>query len=283
MKRAIFSSLMVAALALLSPVDAGAQETKVEIFRLGYADAVEMEKIASGMLSPTGKISINESSNSLVVVDTPAAIRRIRKILARLDVKPINIRIEVTFIEKNRMEKLDLKVRWRMAGSGWMIGSIPAPPGGAPLAVEALATTGKGESRNKQSILVMENTPGRIFVGGEYPSQARTVRVDRGNVYVTESTSFKSAGTSLYVIASRAGEGKLKIAVEPESSRLEKGTGAHDVKRASTAVVIDDPGTVVLSKTGGSSEGSSVNIPSGAEASLSSQSYMIILSARSEN
>ncbi|MDH5509676.1 MAG: hypothetical protein OEZ32_04900 [Nitrospinota bacterium] len=283
MSRAIIISLLIAALAPLAAVDAWAQELKVEIFRLGYADAAEMEKIAVAMLSRKGKISINESSNSLVVVDTPAAIRRIREILARLDVKPANIRIEVTFVEKSRMEKLDLEVRWRMAGKGWMIGSIPATPGGAPLTVEALAAKGESQSRSKQSLLVMENTPGRIFVGGEYPSQERTVRVDRGNVYVTESTQFKSAGTSLYVIASRAGAGKLKIAVEPESARLEEGTGTYDVKSATTAVVIDDPGTVVLSKTGGSSEGSSVSIPSRGDASSSSRSFMIILSARSEN
>jgi len=259
-----------------------AQEQRVEIFRLEYSSAVEMEKIAAAMLSPEGWISVNESSNSLVVVDTPEAIGRVKSVLERLDVKPANIRIEVTFVEKSRIEKLNLKIRWRLAGNGWMVGSIIPPPGGSPLAVEAFASLETSESMQKQTILVLENTPGRIFVGGEYPTQERTVHGDRGYAYMTETTRFKSAGTSLYVIASRAGKGKLKVSVEPESGHMDKETGTYNVKRASTTVVINDPGTLALSRTGGGSEGASVNIPAAAQASSTSGSFMMILSAHSE-
>jgi type II secretory pathway component GspD/PulD (secretin) len=273
--------ISLAGLFLIASV-AHAGEPAVEVFRLGYVNASGLEDTVRALLSPSGKVTVDTSSNSLIVMDTAGAIHRVRETLAKLDVKPLNIRIEVAFVEKSHSEKLNLRISWRLAGGGWMIGSVPPPPGGGPLAIDALTTMSKTESVKKQSLLVMENKPGRIFVGGEYPYTTTGVNVRGRNIYTTQNTEFKEAGTSLYVTASRAGEGKLSVAVEPESSYME-GAGAVNVKRASTAVIIDDPGALVISRTGGESSSSVADIPSGAQRSSSSQSFLMILSAHSEN
>ena len=278
-------SLALAALlsaGLLQAVALGGERVQARIFQIDYAKASELLPVAQAQLSAEGKISVAESANALIVVDTPEVLDRVSRVLRALDRKPANIKIEVRSLTKNQWERLGIKVSWRFAGDGWMFGSIPLPPGGAPLGLEALASSGQIESRKTQSILVMENRPGRIFTGNEYPINEKRLHVDRNNIYVTESTTFKPAGESLYVIAARAGDGKLKVTVAPESSHLDKETGAFNVNSSSTSVVIDDPGTLVIARSDGSTGGSSIDIPLGGHMSTEIQSRIIILSANTE-
>ena len=277
-----FRNLLFSTVAVLLAVAlAAASEPEVEVFQLGYVNAQEMETTVRALLSSSGKVTVNSRTNSLVVVDSPEVLRLVKKTLARLDAKPVNINIEVTFVEKSAFEKLSLKIAWRMAGDGWMIGSIPPPAGGGPLAVDALLTISTSESQKKQSILVMENKPGRIFVGSEHPYTSTGIVVQRRGAYVTQNTEFKSVGTSLQVTASRTGDGRLAVSVEPESSQMEAG-GVVSAKRASTSVALDDPGTMVISRTDDDSSSSGINIPAGGEKSASTRSFVMILKVHSE-
>ena len=67
----------------------------VAVIRIKYRWAEEIAPIVRGMLSSRGHVSVDKRTNSLVIIDNPAAIQCVRKYLAAVD-KPVEqVRIRV--------------------------------------------------------------------------------------------------------------------------------------------------------------------------------------------
>jgi len=60
----------------------------VAVIRIKYRWARELAPIVQSMLSPDGSVTVSERVNSLVIVDSPDAIQRVRAYLDQFD-KPL--------------------------------------------------------------------------------------------------------------------------------------------------------------------------------------------------
>ncbi len=260
---------------------AGLAHASFEIFEIHYSDAGELEGAVMALLSESGKVSVNSSSNSLIVKDNPKVLRQVRQMIARLDRKLKNIRIEVEFIEKASLDKTGANIKWGTGDSGWSVGVISRAPGGR-VSAGLTARRSDFKGKKKQFLVIMENRPGRIFAGESMPVTNYFFQYGRNHGYLAQNTQFKNVGVSFSVKASVAGKGKLRITLEPEVSYYDRKRNSFPVKNAATTLVMDDPGTIVIASSGDNKDSLSVNFLRGINKKDSKSEFVMILTARSE-
>ncbi len=90
--------------------------SEVAVIRVKYRWASEVLPIVQSMLSPQGTVTVSKRINSLVVVDSPDAIRRVRAYLDEFD-KPLEqVRILVRFHETMAVSEKTASARGTASG-----------------------------------------------------------------------------------------------------------------------------------------------------------------------
>lgn len=271
---------LAAALWAVLAIPAFAQDA-VKVIEVRYVNAEELIPAVKVALSPRGKVAAAKGANALIVNDSPESIRRAEEIVAQLDRRPANVRVTVEFIERAALDRLAANLGWRIAGGGWSMGTLP-PGFDNQLRGELSAAASSRDVRSRQSLLLMEGKPGRIFVGDEIPVTGAVIQYGYARGFIAQNTEFKRAGTSFSVTVRRAGDGRLAVDLAPEISSHDRGAQTFTVAAASTSLIVDDPGSVALAGDDGSEESFTVNFLRGAEKTASSSRLAMILSVRTE-
>ncbi len=83
---------------------------------LSYAKAKEIERvIRDAILSPKGRVIVDERTNTLIIRDVPQRIRAVDKLLTTLDAETPQVMIEARIVEVSRDFVHDLGIRWGMS------------------------------------------------------------------------------------------------------------------------------------------------------------------------
>jgi type IV pilus assembly protein PilQ len=87
--------------------------TTYKTFTLNYAKAADVAPhLALVRVSPNGRVTIDEQSNTLVVMDTTEGIAASERMIADLDRKPQQVMIEAKMVEIVLSDNLDLGITW---------------------------------------------------------------------------------------------------------------------------------------------------------------------------
>ncbi len=162
---------------------AGDMETIAEVFHLSFLAAADAKQLLSKTISKQGDIQINEATNSLVVVDVPESIKKVKQILAEFDVAPIQVLIEakIVDIESKDYENLgtvinstfDAKGTSTGASTGTSTSTVTSAPG--TLAQDSTQSVALGTNLAGPST----NIPGnQINVTPTFKSLALNVQLD---------------------------------------------------------------------------------------------------------
>ncbi len=113
------------------------QDLVIRSFHLTNADAKQMLTLVKTMLK-TKDIFIHEKTNSLVMRDTPDAVRLAEKLIASQDLNVPEVMLEVEVLEVLRSKLTELGIKWP-SSIGLSVTGIPATtstiigPGGFPI------------------------------------------------------------------------------------------------------------------------------------------------------
>lgn len=83
-----------------------------EVFTLNYADAGLVRDQLEPLLSPQGRLEVDERTNSLIINDISAHRRRIIDLLRRLDTQTPQIQIEARVVEARTTYSRELGIQW---------------------------------------------------------------------------------------------------------------------------------------------------------------------------
>ncbi|MBK9036612.1 MAG: type IV pilus secretin PilQ [Myxococcales bacterium] len=83
-----------------------------EVFTLNYANAGDLSTKLAPLLSPKGKIEVDERTNSLIVNDVKANRSEIVDLAARLDTQTPQISIEARIVEARSNFKREFGIQW---------------------------------------------------------------------------------------------------------------------------------------------------------------------------
>ncbi|MEW5805927.1 MAG: type IV pilus secretin PilQ [Acidobacteriota bacterium] len=258
---------------------------------LSYAKAQEIEKIIrqSGMVSPRGRVIMDERTNSLIVTDVPTRIAPIDNLITSLDTETPQVMIEARIVETSRQFVQDFGVEWGFTGIAdssrgtqtnlqfphnarvdyqlnlpfTRVGAISPNQLGVTfgnvlnsfaldLAIEALEVEGKARVLSAPKIATQNNEKAEI---------ERGVRIPVVNTTATEiNVEFVSASLRLLVTPQITAEGTIVLDIQVENNTPDFVNRVGDVppintQRAQTKVLINDGGTTVIGGIFSQSEG----------------------------
>ncbi len=96
--------LMVSSAALADAADAAAKPLSVRTFTFKYKDAQKAAAMIKSLVSAEGLMSIQPSTNALVVTDRPENLKTITKALTEFDTPPQTFRLTVRLVGASRVE-----------------------------------------------------------------------------------------------------------------------------------------------------------------------------------
>jgi len=229
-----------------------------------------------GVLSPRGKVIVDERTNTLIINDIPKRVEPIDALIDTLDAETPQVMIEARIVETSKQYARDLGVVWGFTASAdaahGTSTSIPGfhnasmryalnlpGEGGAStlgfsfgnivdsftldLALNALETEGRGRIISAPKVATQNNERAEIEQG---------VRIPVTNTTATEiQVEFVSASLLLAVTPQITAEGTiiLDVTVEnnsPDFVNTAGGIPSIRTQRAQTKVLINDGGTTVI-------------------------------------
>ncbi|MCU0560240.1 MAG: hypothetical protein MUD16_08605 [Desulfobacterales bacterium] len=168
---AIFAAIV---LALMLPAEAGAA---VEVIAVKYRSAAELLPIVRTMLSADGKISADERTNSLIVVDSEEVIARVMHSLAAIDTIPRQVTVRVRFQETAEREERSGSAGVRVSGDRGTVSAGRPARDRDGVAVRVQDRAQRSRSGSEQFIRTLSGSWAFIAVGREVPFTARWAEV----------------------------------------------------------------------------------------------------------
>jgi type IV pilus assembly protein PilQ len=258
-----------------------AEELEVEPItltrRLSYAKAVNVEQVIreGGILSPRGKVIVDERTNTLIINDIPKSVEPVDMLLNTLDTETPQVMIEARIVETARNYSRDLGIVWgfqaRADSSRGTTTGVSFPhntsfgyalnlPGQEAstlafslgnvidsftldLAINALESEGNGRILSSPKIATQNNERAEIEQG---------TRIPIVNTTATEiNVEFVSASLRLAVTPQITAEGTIILDIVVENNSPDFVNTAGDIpsistQRAQTKVLINDGGTTVI-------------------------------------
>ncbi len=245
---------------------------------LSYAKSKDVERVIrdGGVLSPRGKVIVDERTNTLIISDIPKRVEPLDQLISTLDSETPQVMIEARIVETSRQFVQDFGVRWGFAaladasrGTATNLAfphnasvryGLNLPGGGGASALNfkfgnildsftldvtlhALETEGRGRILSSPKIATQNNERAEIEQG---------VRIPIVNTTATEiNVEFVSASLRLSVTPQITAEGTIILDIEVENNSPDfvnrvGSTPPINTQRAQTKLLVSDGGTTVI-------------------------------------
>jgi general secretion pathway protein D len=203
------------------------------------ADASPDKTETTGSIAPSSggnsngpRIIADERNNALVIRGSPEDYHKIEAILARLDIVPLQVMIEVTVAEVSLSGQLEHGIEWYLNSgdfsasfSGAKGGSIGAGLGlsfqavNAKVVLDALESVTNVNVISSPKLMVLDNQSARLQVGDQVPVATRSVvSTDNPNAPVVNTVEMVDTGVILEVTPTVNADGLVSLRVVQEVS-----------------------------------------------------------------
>jgi len=216
---------------IVKPSDVGSRHksslTAIMTYDVRYSDPSKVKNIIEEYLSDYGQVSVLAERNVLVIEDTPEYIKRVTKILSRIDKVPNQVLIEAKILEVTLSDSNSYGVNWsRVFNSGDTtlgVQGLSSPASGLFInqitdSLEAVLTAlySKDDVRTLSSpnLVVLENTEASVIIGDRQGYKVTTTI----NQVTTESIEFLESGVILRVTPRIDTKGSVMMKIHPEVS-----------------------------------------------------------------
>jgi type II secretory pathway component GspD/PulD (secretin) len=159
-------------LAVLFAAATASADPAVEVIALRYRSPSEILPLVKPLLSPEGKISADDRTNQLIVVDRQEAIARIRQTLSALDQPASPVTIRVRFQEDREQEDRSIAAGGRISGRGGSVSAGRSRRTGDGLDVRWQDRSTRRAGDSEYFIQVLSGNWAYIRVGQDVPSSA---------------------------------------------------------------------------------------------------------------
>lgn len=256
-------------------------------FRINYVPVAELRTTIEPLMSPDrGRISVNASTNTLVLTDTRAVVEDVAQMLNQLDIRTPQVSIEAKIIFVNRSEVEDLGVSYNLTDSNapelvseqdvvQLGGSAIAALGNATARVqdpslqtivamvlgrftlvtfvEALQSASLTEIQAAPLIRTLDNQPAEIWVGEETPIRvidAASAGGAGGGGAPRATAQLVETGIRLQVTPHITADRRILMQIQAENSSAVPASGDIGVQfqrqRATNRVMVRDGETIVI-------------------------------------
>ncbi len=236
--------------------------------RAAAAAAVTPATGLPGMLHGEVQIVPDETTNSLVIHAQPADYETVRQAIQALDLRPLQVLIEVLIAEVRHTSELDLGVTAKStreaAGTAPSSGAVVSSNSTADLilrlsrdarfdidvAVHALQTRGDVRILSRPVLLAQNNQEAKILVGSQRPFVQVFRSLPTDDAVRDQVVQYKDVGTSLTILPTINADGYVNLQVSQEVStatnEVQFGAPVISTREASTHLFVKNGQTAVL-------------------------------------
>lgn len=232
--------LLVSGLALLLCIPApspGAQEKVVQI-RIVHRDVTDMLTIVKPLVSPYGYISADVPSNSLIVIDDPAAVAKIQALVSEIDQPVAQLKIRVRYgYQKSRKEQ-SVEVEGRVEIGDVTVGTGDKTEEG----LDATVSSGRRDlqDRGEYTIVVRSGNTAFIRSGYDVPYPQRWSQLSHRHGHISYPVTFLKVDTGYDVRPVLVGK-IVQIDITPRISYVGRHGLSHPVRFAEAATRVHAP------------------------------------------
>ena len=239
--------IRIAPIADITQVD---ERLTSRIYRITYADIIEVEKALKKFISKRGSLSSNPGTSNIIVTDTESKIKAIDTFINEIDRITPQILVEARIYDITSKDRLDLGIEWEAGKATTYAGGIGTNPtagnrdsfmvGGFTGATgKTSGTTGafrvgwlnagidvdmmiRAQQNNIDAkllanprILVLDNEKASIKIITEIPYQELTQTSEGGSI---GTTSFREVGVELVVTPHITRDDMVRLDLKPKFS-----------------------------------------------------------------
>ncbi len=253
-------------------------ETRVRVFELDYAEAVDVVKILPKMLSSVGNVDVgyrrvsdaggSNRTNLVVVTDIPEALDRVAEFLAEYDRPVPQVMIEAKFVETTVSATDVYGIEWKLSAAAkagapnigtdnvlplifnnMVLGRIDYT--GFSAALDILQSRGNSRVLANPSTLTLDNHTATVSMGTDVPVREISTDPKTGLVLATWRT--RSVPIALEVTPHVTSDGQVNMKVKPSVEAITGWVGSADDQRpivarrsAEAQIVVGDGEVAVI-------------------------------------
>ncbi len=212
---------------------------QVDVIRINYREARSLLAPVKAMLSDQGVVSVDEHSNSLVVVDQPDNLRIIRQFIQQNDFPAPQAKVTVRFMRSKSRTQRSTEVYGDVSGKE---GRIRVGRANQPNSMGMR----HGQMRQRRQgdaeffILVSSGSRAYIKIGQDIPFTQTWVNIYKRHASVTQTTTFKQIETGFEVTPIISG-GHAVIEITPRISSLKQSGGPQIIRFAQASTRVRAP------------------------------------------
>lgn len=201
------------------------------VIRVQYRWASEILPIINQFLSSSGVATVDERTNSLIIIDSAQSIKKIEDFLKNFDQPVKRVRIRIRFYEDQSSRDQDLSVSGKVSGEKWGISVGEKHQDGVDVRVSD--ATEQSRLASEYSVQTTSGSTAFILTGKEISYRATWGRYCQGEVACPDSVSYQKADSGMEVKAIIVGD-RANVEITPRLSYFER-DGRQGVVRYSAA------------------------------------------------
>jgi len=228
--------IVLGTLILSLTVLAGLSLAEVAVIKVNYREAADLLPLVQSLLSSEGKASLDERTNSIIVVDTRESVAKIQSFVATMDKPAEQVRVRFRFKETSRSTDRDISTSGRVSGEHGSVAIGGAEAEGVHVRAQDSRTQHRGQTES--FISVMSGSTAYLWVGRDIPFTQRWVYLTHTYAHEVETVQFQRVETGFEVKPVVAGD-RVHIEIVPRISSLEdRERGVVRLTEASTKVTV---------------------------------------------
>lgn len=241
MKPLISTTVLICVLMLT--LTSFAQNREFRVYSLGFISPAVAEEAVQAALGPDGKVTIDVTTNRLIVYGTPKEHQEIEQLLKTLNVPASQVRIDVAISEQTLGKESGIQLESRGTLNIKSIGksNLWFKP-------KIQSSKTKETTHSTQTLLVSSGYEGELAVGERVPYLEWLMVYGMQKKYLFARLQWNRVGSRLVVKPTVVGDGShIRIQATPQLSGFVLGK-PHHVRFVdmTTEVTVKDGETVVL-------------------------------------
>lgn len=218
-------------------VPARASEAVVQI-RIVHRDANEMLTIVQPLISPSGYISADTASNSLIVIDHPTYVDRIQQLVSRIDQPVPQLKIRVQYGRQETNEEQSVATRGKIE-----VGDATVAVGNKKkegIDVELSSDERQRHDKGEYTVIVRSGSTAYISSGSDVPYPERWANLSHKHGHIRRPVTFKKVDTGYDVRPVLMGN-NVQIEITPHISYISQRGIRQPIRFAEAATRLNVP------------------------------------------
>jgi len=208
------------------------------VIQVRHRPASEALPIVRHFLSSNGVATVDERTNSLIVIDNAETIANVDNFLKTFDIPAKRVRIYLRINEGRSARSQELSVQGRISGDSWTVFSGQASKDGAE--ARAQDSLRDSELASEYMVTTTSGKPAYIMTGSEVPYHGGWANHCRRYADCPETIDFQAIDTGMEVRPTVVGD-RANVEITPRISRLDSKDPRGVVRFTAAATRISVP------------------------------------------